>query len=59
MHSDLDTTSLTDDVTAPITAEIAPPGEAAALRIVQTIDKRVHAAAKTLPARHHRWLCLR
>jgi hypothetical protein len=43
--------SLADDANAAVAGEIVPPGEAEAIRdIVQTIEARVRAAAKTGPA---------
>jgi hypothetical protein len=43
--------TLADDAIAPVAGEIVPPGEAAAVRIiVQAIEERVRARAKTGPA---------
>jgi catalase len=44
--------TLADDVNVPVAGEIVPPGEAGAVRIiVQMIEDRVRATAKTGPAR--------
>ena len=52
MGTDRDATSPADEATAPVAGEIVPPGEADALRIiVQSIEDRVRAAAKTGAAR--------
>ena len=47
-----DTAKLPDEIPAPVAGEIVPPSEAEALQIiVQAIEDRVRAAAKTGPAR--------